>query len=136
MCTANPVLVSLDHTTPLGLNSRTSTACLLLPESALLPSLFPEASPGYQPAKTTMKTEASSLVGFSPSRSSGQQRKEPLLNPGSRHRDLGCTGGSSSAQMRNKYAAGQTHFSRGSSRLFPPGCIPTSFFLPVLASHL
>lgn len=86
MRTANPVLVSLDHATPLGLNSRKSTAQRLLPESTLLPSLFPEASPGYQPAENTMKAKAFFSVGLSPSRSSGHQRREPLLNPGTRHR--------------------------------------------------
>lgn len=72
------VLVSVDHTTTLGLNSGKSAARLLLPETTLLPSLFPGTSPGYQPAKTTMKPRAFFQVGFSPCRSSGHRRKEPL----------------------------------------------------------
>lgn len=51
-------------------------------------------------SKSTMKARAFFLVGFSPSRSSELQRKEPLR---SWHQaDLGCTGGSSSAHTRNK----------------------------------
>lgn len=79
-------------------------------------SLIPEANLGYQPAKNT-KQELSPLWAS-------------VLLEAVGTRVLGCTGGSSSAQIRKQYTAGQT-----SQKQQQQG-IPTSFSLLVLASHL
>lgn len=79
-------------------------------------SLIPEANLGYQPAKNT-KQELSPLWAS-------------VLLEAVGTRVLGCTGGSSSAQIRKQYTAGQT-----SQKQQQQG-IPTSFPLLVPASHL